>query len=933
MNASPVSFAPGSLVHARERDWIVEPGSVAPLLKLRPLSGSEEDATLLHTGLEPNVTSANFPLPDPAHEGSQASALLLSDALRMALRRGAGPFRCFGNLAFEPRTYQLVPLLMALRQDPVRLLIADDVGIGKTIEAALIARELYDRGEIRRMAVLCPPHLVEQWVEELARRVHLNFIAVTAASVVRLERGLPDTRSLFEEYPFTVVSLDYIKSDKHRNDFIRACPEFVIVDEAHTCVSAGRMRQQRFELLQAIAREPLRHLLLLTATPHSGDQDAFYNLLALLKPEFAELAVGEGAARDALREELSRHFVQRRRADLAEWRDGNVFPRRETAEITYRLDGQSEQFFHAVLDYCREVVQRAGDDERRQRLNFWGTLALMRCVASSPAAAVQALRTRLTAEQAASDAADIVNPLLDGAEDDLGQDDVTPAADTGDPALQALLARAEDLLQQGDDAKLKVLTRHLKELLAAGFNPVVFCRYIATAQYLYAELKDAFRGVSIEVVTGEFPPDERERRVEAVGQAERRLLIATDCLSEGINLQDWFDAVVHYDLSWNPTRHEQREGRVDRFGQRSHVTRATLMYGANNPVDGAVLQVILRKAEKIRQELGVLVPLPDDDHTLTQALMKAVLLRSGGDSPQLRLDFGDYAETRALDLKWTNQTEREKKNRTVFAQRRLKPADVLPEWQRMQAVLGSSEDVRRFAERAMARLGAGLAPRPRGGFDASVSALPPPLRERLAGAGIEGDRRIDFAQPAAPDCRFTPRSDPFITTLADELLERALLGEAQDGRELATLGRIGVWRSSAVSELTTLALLRLRHQITTVRADRTSVLLVEEMLPVAWRGRGNPEATQGDDLLQLLAEPAVGDLPDGVRQREMRALVDALAERQTELERIADAQAERLLADHRHVREAADARGRYDVKALKPVDVIAAWVLLPAVAA
>src|SRR5690606_23041059 len=121
--------------------------------------------------------------------------------------------------------------------------------------------------------------------------------------------------------------------------------------------------------------------------------------------------------------------------------------------------------------------------------------------------------------------------------------------------------------------------------------------------------------------------DERKERVELLGDEERRVLVATDCLSEGVNLQDHFDAVVHYDLSWNPTRHEQREGRVDRFGQKSPRVRATLIYGANNPVDGAVLEVILRKADKIREELGVPVPLPDDGHTLSQALMKAVLLR------------------------------------------------------------------------------------------------------------------------------------------------------------------------------------------------------------------------------------------------------------------------------------------------------------------
>ena len=115
-----------------------------------------------------------------------------------------------------------------------------------------------------------------------------------------------------------------------------------------------------------------------------------------------------------------------------------------------------------------------------------------------------------------------------------------------------------------------------------------------------------------------MPPETREARVAGIGAADgARVLVATDCLSEGINLQEYFDAVVHYDLSWNPTRHEQREGRVDRFGQPSRTVRATLLYGANNPVDGAVLQVILRKAARIREELGVPVPVPDEGHTLT----------------------------------------------------------------------------------------------------------------------------------------------------------------------------------------------------------------------------------------------------------------------------------------------------------------------------
>lgn len=927
MNETVSRFAPGALVHARDRDWIVQPGSVAPLLHLRPLSGSKEDSTLIHADLEPDITSAHFPAPDPTQEGSQDEAALLSDALRMALRRGAGPFRCFGNIAVEPRTYQLVPLLMALRLDPVRLLLADDVGIGKTIEAGLIARELMDRGEIERMTVLCPPHLVEQWIAELEQRFHLKAAAVTAASVSRLERGLPVGESLFTVHPITVVSLDYIKSDRHRHDFIRACPELVIVDEAHTCIGRGHSRHQRYALLKALAEDPERHLLLLTATPHSGDQEAFYNLLALLKPEFAELATESGAEKKALREQLALHFVQRRRADIDEWHDGGIFPHRETAEDTYQLSGDWLPFFKNVLDYCAKITA-SGGDERRQRLNFWGTLALMRCVSSSPAAAVQALRTRLLSEQ--SDEPDnVVEQLFDGTEDDLTEDDVTPAADTGNPEIRELLRQAEHLSGESDP-KLTLLTKHLKKLLKDGFNPVVFCRYIATAHYLKEQLADTFKKkIQIDAITGEYPPGERERRVEALGEADQRLLIATDCLSEGINLQAHFDAAIHYDLSWNPTRHEQREGRVDRFGQTAKVVRTLLIYGADNPVDGAVLQVILRKAESIRKELGVPVPLPDDEHSLTQALMKAVMLRQPRNTQGELFDVAQLEESKTLDVTWTDMAERAKKNKTIFAQRSLHPEDVIPEWERMQHVLGNHKDVERFVSRAMERLGAALDPRQRGGANAPLKALPEALRERLAAEQLESTLALDFTQPTARGCTFIHRSHPLVTTLADELLERALSDEADNTHQLAHLGRTGVWRSTSVNVITTIALLRLRHQLTLTRRGHEHVLLVEEALPVAWQGRNTPAELTGEQLLEWLATPAIGNLPDSVREREKSNALQAINERQEALQTLAESQAQRLLDDHRRVRDAADARGSYTVKALQPVDVVAAYVLLP----
>ena len=238
---SESAFQPGSIVTARNREWVVLPRSNEEILYLRPVGGGVDEETVLHRALECEpVRPSCFPPPTPEQAGTRASGLLLRDALMLKLRSGSGPFRSFGNIAVEPRAYQLVPLLMALKLETVRLLIADDVGVGKTIEAGLIVRELMDRGEADRLTVLCPPHLCEQWQGELDNRFHIHAEIVRSATAARLERGLPAGSSIFTEHPCTIVSLDYIKSKNRRDAFAEQCPDLVIVDEAHTCARSAR---------------------------------------------------------------------------------------------------------------------------------------------------------------------------------------------------------------------------------------------------------------------------------------------------------------------------------------------------------------------------------------------------------------------------------------------------------------------------------------------------------------------------------------------------------------------------------------------------------------------------------------------------------------------------------------------------------------------
>lgn len=349
---------------------------------------------------------------------------------------------------------------------------------------------------------------------------------------------------------------------------------------------------------------------------------------------------------------------------------------------------------------------------------------------------------------------------------------------------------------------------------------MIFCRFIATATRVAEGLRKAFPKLKIDAVTGAFTADERRARVEALGEFEQRLLVATDCLSEGINLQEFFDSVVHYDLSWNPTRHQQREGRVDRFGQGAPLVRSALLYSPDSAIDGAVLDVILRKAEAIRKATGVTVPLPEERGAVTGALMNAVLLRKRSRShDQLAFDFGpDVVE---IETRWRDAKEGEKRSRARFAQNAIKPEDVAPEWQRSRDLLGSPAEVRRFVSRAPARFnapleaGAGL-------FNAHLAHLPKPLVERLAARGLEGTIRISFDEPPPARGEVATRSHPLPSVLAEALLEGALDPMGQD-----KLGRAGAWPTSAVQSMTTLALLRLRFKLT-VHGRRDKLLLVEE---------------------------------------------------------------------------------------------------------
>lgn len=943
-----MSFAVGSLVRARNREWVVLPDSDDELLLVRPLGGADIEATGILTSLEP-VEPATFPLPRPDQLGDFRSARLLRDAMRLGFRSSAGPFRSVANIAVTPRPYQLVPLLMALKLDPVRLLIADDVGIGKTIEASLIAKELLEQGDITRSCVLCPPHLAEQWQAELAEKFHIEAELVLASTAAQLERGLPHGRSLFEVYPHTVVSIDFIKSDRRRDDFLRACPEFVIVDEAHTCSDAGEgarsARHQRNQLVRDLAADANRHLVLVTATPHSGKEAAFRSLLSLLDPEFVDLPDDlSGDANRHHRERLARHLVQRRRDDIRHYVDTDTsFPERKDREVTYELSPRYREAFGRVLAYARESVRDVASGGHRQRVRWWSALGLLRALASSPAAAAATMRTR--ARNADAESIAEVDEIgrqavldLDEGEDAL---DVVPGSDTGE-GESALgrrlreLAAEVDQLRGDDDAKLVKALELVKDLITDGFSPIVFCRFIDTAEYLAEQLRErlpARLGVQVEAVTGRLPSAERVERIESLAEHDRRVLVATDCLSEGINLQESFDAVIHYDLPWNPTRLEQREGRVDRFGQSAGEVRVLTYYGSDNQIDETVLDVLVRKHRTIRSALGVSLPVPGDTGQVINALAENVLLRSDGPLEERLPGFDDYLRpaTEALHLAWDEAERREASaRRSIFSQRSIHPDQVAAELEAMQAAVGSGADVREFVVSALGAYRASV----RGEDEVAISLAETPRAVRDAlGLGSDQESLVArFDLPVREGVLYLGRTHPIVAGLASYVLDEAL-DDTLDG----VAARAGVIRTDAVQRRTTLLLCRFRVQLIAERRGDEHLMLAEDAGLLAFTGA--PEAPAWlppDDLAGLLAARPAGSVAPEAASELVREVLDAEPHWRPALDDEANRRAREAVEAHMRVREADTRRGvsraaRYRAEPQLPVDVLGVYIYLPAV--
>ncbi|MBF0231655.1 MAG: DEAD/DEAH box helicase [Desulfamplus sp.] len=935
-----MEFKAGSLVRARDRDWIVLPSNDKNLLMLKPLGGSEEETTAIYLPLsfiEDPIESTEFPIPAKEDLKDFSSAKLLYNCIRLSFRNGAGPFRSLAKLSFRPRPYQMVPLIMSLRQNsPIRLLIADDVGIGKTIEAILILKELLERGEISRFAVIALPHLCEQWQAELKDKVGIEAVIIRSNTQSRLDREIHGDTSVYEYYPYQVISIDYIKSDKRRQIFLQECPNFIIVDEIHTCIKptgASVSAQQRYHLIHDIAEKENQNLILLTATPHSGKQEEFNALLGLLKKDYENFDIPSSS--QSQRKDLAAYYVQRRRADVSQWMgEDTPFPKRDAGEYQYVLSNKYSSFYDDTLAFAVSLIKKS-DKNTESKFRYWAALSLLRGVMSSPAAGLEMIENRMTKIEGFIDDyfESSINPMLD---EDFGiEKDFTPTNVINKPnwsanenkKLKELSENLKNLHNINYDNKAKKSVEIIKDWLKSGFNTIVFCRFIATANYLGEILKKELSSeINVQVITSEFPDEVRKAKIEDMAPSKHRVLVATDCLSEGINLQDKFTAVLHYDLPWNPNRLEQREGRIDRFGQTAPIVKTYLLYGANNPIDGVVLKVLLRKVREIRKSIGISIPFPEDSQSLMDAVLQAVLLDFKEKPKMIQLTlFDDNDEVIKKELIVTKSidkaAEREKISRSIFAQHSIKAGEIEQDLKQSDDAIGNPQAVEIFVTEALTRLfGVQIHPDKKG-YILYTTNLPLILKSLLPQSN---QIKISFYSPTPEGYIYFGRNHLFVEQLCQYLTINSFNRNTQYG-----LSRAAVLKCKVVDIKTTIILFRVRNVIEEKNTNKQ--LVAEEMLLWGYKGYAfdkNIISIEEIQNLMTIATPTT-NLTEQAKADFFENELKIVNELREELDKIAFKRAGILIEAHERFRKVIGGKQYKVVEPVLPMDLIGIYILLP----
>jgi len=781
-NASVRGILPESLVTVVNTQWF---GSEALELTYKTPAGKLANELLYrHDEARIEVVEVGRPW---SFDGDGALFRLVSEAHRIRLAHLFDPVLAVHTSIVDPLPHQITAVYESmLPRQPLRFLLADDPGAGKTIMAGLLMKELIARGDLQRCLVVCPGSLAEQWQDELYRRFHLPFEILTNDKLEAARTG-----NWFLETNLVIARLDKLS----RNEDVQAklqAPDcgwdLVVCDEAHKMSAThfgGEIKYTKRYRLGQLLSTLTRHFLLMTATPHNGKEDDFQLFMALLDGDRFE-----GRFRDGVHavdvSDLMRRMVKE---NLMKFDSTPLFPERIAYTVPYKLSDTEAKLYKAVTDYVREEFNRAEalqNDKRAGTVGFALTI-LQRRLASSPEAIFQSLRRRrerlekrlreleILQRGAVAEALSQQGPSLD--EDDLEDLDEAPdneveqaeeqildqatAARTIEElkaeidTLQHLEALAAAVRRNAEDRKWKELANLLSEIFSFGEKEftessepsdsirrqklVIFTEHRDTLNYLEGRITTLLgRPQAVVTIHGGMGREERTKMQESFRHdPEVQVLVATDAAGEGINLQR-AHLMVNYDLPWNPNRLEQRFGRIHRIGQTEVCHLWNLI--ADETREGDVYFTLLEKLEQARSTLGgqvfdVLGKVQFDGKPLRELMIEAIR-------------YGDDVEVRARLTRIVENAFNRSQIEELLEERAL--AHDAMDASRVQRVREDMEraDARRlqphyiesFFMEAFKRLGGSISQRePRRYF---VSHVPAPVRAR--------DRLIGIGEPILP---------------------------------------------------------------------------------------------------------------------------------------------------------------------------------------
>lgn len=672
----------GQLVSVRSRQWTVQQvrASTLPPPALQPsFAGPQHLVTLASVeddglGEELQVVWEVEPgarvvekIALPAAEGFDPPETL--DAFLDAVRWGAAssadvktvqaPFRS----GIDIEDYQLDPVVRAVPMPRVNLLIADDVGLGKTIEAGMTALELIIRHRARRVLIVCPSSLQIQWREQMRDKFGLDFRVVDSDLMKQLRRSRGIHINPWSHYPRLITSIDFLKRERPLRLFRETLPgpdepayprryDLLICDEAHNCAPSGRGKYATDSMRTQALRELVPHFehkLFLSATPHNGYPESFSALLELLDNQ----RFSRGTAPD--RKQLEAVMVRRLKSELPPRWDGSPrFPKRVLTPLEVAYTGE-EKAIHVALRRYTDLRQKDVEDATERFASEFVLKTLKKRLFSSPAAFGdtlarhrESLRTARKARAADRPRLSVLQREIDRMDEEYARDEeyeeaTDDALDAASRLFREPTAQENELLERMEtwalrarsqrDSKAETLIRWLNEVIRPGSKwgnerVIIFTEYRATQNWLRDVL--AAEGFTAQgrlmTMYGGMEPDKREA-VKAAFQASPevspvRILLATDAASEGLNLQNFCSRLIHYEIPWSPTKMEQRNGRADRHGQKAkqvdvyHFVGQGYRQRSSSYADvgdlEADLEFLMRvalKVETIREDLGKVGPI------------------------------------------------------------------------------------------------------------------------------------------------------------------------------------------------------------------------------------------------------------------------------------------------------------------------------------